>query len=327
MIIICAFYLLNHFLDHVFPITTEGFQQAHFSIKPNSVYIPHLSTAFLINLTSNSKSSLIRCAQKCSSYATCRTATYFQETQTCSLYNENSDVGQISNAVHQASFVLSMTDVQPLSEDLSLHSSIFNAKFDSNSCFPVVSKHHIIRRNFSSLVACTTSAQSSWSVNAITAAGSPLGISGSSLSRLNTPIAVYYDQSYKRMIVGDYENERVLRFSLTNLSAGGVVIAGGNGYGCSLNQFASLVGVAMDSLRQLYTSDSVCDRIVRFPSNSNSATPGVIIDYVNTPQALFIHPLTDDLYVAVYGDHSVIKFNRNSSSSVIVAGTHDLFSH
>ena len=163
-------------------------------------------------------------------------------------------------------------------------------------------------------------------MNATTAAGSSLGISGSSLSRLNTPIAVYYDRSYKQMIFGDYGNHRVLRFSLTNLSAGGVVIAGGNGFGCSLNQLGGVYGVALDSLRQLYAADYMCNRIVRFPPNSTSATSAVLIASLNTPQGLFINPLTEHLYVALYGPSMVVKFDRNSTTSVVVAGVRDSFS-
>ena len=119
-VVVCTLYLLNLFLSHVFPITAEDSRQAYFSMIPNSVYIPHLSTVFLINVTSYSKSGLTACAQQCLFHGECRTAIYYQDTKTCCLYNENSDVGQISNAVRQASFVLSITDTQPASEDLSL---------------------------------------------------------------------------------------------------------------------------------------------------------------------------------------------------------------
>lgn len=46
----------------------------------------------------------------------------------------------------------------------------------------------------------------------------------------------------------------------------------------------------------------------------------VIVSGLNVPQLIFINPLTDDLYVAVYDDHSVVKFAKNSTNGVVVAG-------
>ena len=165
--------------------------------------------------------------------------------------------------------------------------------------------------------------QITWLVNGTTVAGNPSGIAGSSLRELSFPQGIYYDRLYKRILVADYGNRRVLRFSLTNLSADGVVIAGGNGLGCSLYQLGGVVGVALDSLRQLYTADSLCDRILRFPPNSNSTSVGVVVASVNTPQEIFINPLTDDLYAALYYNSTVIKFSRNSTNPVVVAGMYD----
>ena len=160
-------------------------------------------------------------------------------------------------------------------------------------------------------------------MNGTTVAGSPSGIAGLSLRELYFPIGIYYDRPYKQIIVGDYANQRVLRFSLTNLSADGEVIAGGNGFGCGLNQLGAVSGVALDSLRQLYVADYFCNRILRFPPNSNSTNAGIVIASVSTPQGLFINPLTDDLYVALYTPSMVVRFGRNSTIPVVVAGVYD----
>lgn len=172
------------------------------------------------------------------------------------------------------------------------------------------------------LVTVPSSSGLTWSVNGTTVAGSPAGIAGSSLRQLFFPNGIYYDRPYKQIIVSDYSNHRILRFSLTNLSANGVVMAGGNSFGCSLNQFQSVYGVALDSLRQLYVADHMCDRIVRFPPNSSSATVGVLIASVVTPQGLFINPLTDDIYVSLDSPSVVMKIDRNSSTSVVFAGVY-----
>lgn len=167
------------------------------------------------------------------------------------------------------------------------------------------------------------SAQSSWSPNATTIAGSSSGTSGSSLSMLNSPIPMFYDQSYKQIFVGDHGNLRVVRFSLNNLTGNGTVVAGGNGGGCGLDRFWSVTGVAMDSFRQLYVSDSGCTRILRFPPNSNSTSLAIQLTSISGPQGMSINPWTDELYVAIHGTSSIIKFARNSTTAVVVAGTLD----
>jgi len=161
---------------------------------------------------------------------------------------------------------------------------------------------------------------SCWSQSANTVAGSSSGILGSSLSELFDPIAMHYDIPNKVIIVGDSGNHRVLKFSLDNPSSDGTVIAGGNGPGCESNQFQNTVGVALDSSRQLYVTDSSCGRLLKFSANSNSTTFGVIITRLNGPQGIFIDPLTDDLYVTVSYDNSIVKFPNDSNTSVIVAG-------
>ena len=93
-------------------------------------------------------------------------------------------------------------------------------------------------------------------------AGDSSGISCSILSRLNQTIPIYYDQSYKRMIVGDYGNSGVLQFTLENTSANRIVLAGGNGVGCNLNRFRCIVCLAMDRLRQVDVVDSACQRVL-----------------------------------------------------------------
>lgn len=108
-----------------------------------------------------------------------------------------------------------------------------------------------------------------------------------------------------------------------NLSADGVVIAGGNGYGCGLNQFADVSGVALDSLRQLYVADFTCDRILRFPLDSNSTTPGVLFTSINSPEEMFFNPSTDNLYVSVNSPPMVMKFSRNSTIPMVFAGVYD----
>ena len=50
-----------------------------------------------MNLTSNSLYSIVICAEKCMNNYLCLTATYYEQTRTCSLYNEDSSLGTIPN--------------------------------------------------------------------------------------------------------------------------------------------------------------------------------------------------------------------------------------
>jgi DNA-binding beta-propeller fold protein YncE len=98
------------------------------------------------------------------------------------------------------------------------------------------------------------------------------------------------------------------------------VIAGGNGAGCDYNQFYNPVGIALDSTRQLYVADSACNQMLKFPANSSSATFGMFIASLGLPQGIYIDQSTDDLYVAVYGDNSIVKFANGSTTPMVVAG-------
>jgi len=168
--------------------------------------------------------------------------------------------------------------------------------------------------------ACVLHTQSSWSQSANTVAGDSSGGYGFNLSQLYDPIPIYYDQPNQFIIVGDRQNNRVIQFSVTNPGSDGTVIAGGNGGGCNYNQFYNPVGVALDSTRQLYVADSACNQMLKFPANSSSATFGMFIASFGLPQGIYIDQSTDDLYVAVYGDSSIVKFANGSTTPVVVAG-------
>jgi len=114
---ISTLHFLYLYLNCVYLTATSGFpQQATFQIISNSVFIPQLSASFIINLTSNTISNKIKCAEKCLQYDMCQTATYYEDIYTCSLYNQKSSAGQISSAGNSASSVLAMIKREPTSE-------------------------------------------------------------------------------------------------------------------------------------------------------------------------------------------------------------------
>ncbi|CAF1417086.1 unnamed protein product [Adineta steineri] len=173
--------------------------------------------------------------------------------------------------------------------------------------------------NFLSEKGCPSS-QTSWSQTATTIFGSQAGTSGSTLSLLNTPIGMYYDPTNNMLIVGDFQNYRVLQISLINPPSVATVIAGDNGQGCNTNQFTTITGVGLDSSGQLYTSDSSCSQVIKFPSSSTSASSGTSLGTVSVAEQLSINALTGDIYVASYGANAIYKFVGGSGSPVVAAG-------
>jgi len=170
------------------------------------------------------------------------------------------------------------------------------------------------------LLECVISSQSTWTMSSVLF-GDANGHSGSNLSLLNYPSSMYYDRVNRKIIVGDKGNVRILRFSLDNPTAGGTIIAGGNGYGCNLNQFQDISGVALDSVHQLYVIDSSCNRLVKFSASSDSTEYGQLIVTLDYPTAISIDHRTDDIYIALSsGNYSILKFTNNSQIGVTIAG-------
>ncbi|CAF0809794.1 unnamed protein product [Adineta steineri] len=167
---------------------------------------------------------------------------------------------------------------------------------------------------------CTVSSQSTWSQTATTVFGSPTGASGSTLSLLNSPIGMYYDEPKNTLIVTEYGNKRILQIYLNNSPSVGTVIAGGNGAGCKMNQFTTNIGVGLDSSGQLYVSDAGCNRVIKFPSNSTPTTSGTLVGNISDSQDLCINPSTGDLYVVSYVNNAVYKFVNGSGPPVVAAG-------
>ncbi|CAF0891836.1 unnamed protein product [Adineta steineri] len=123
------------------------------------------------------------------------------------------------------------------------------------------------------------------------------------------------------LMVVDNANYRVLQIALNNTPAVATVIAGSNGLGCSMNQFNAADGLGLDSSGQLYVADYGCNRVVRFPSNSNSATSGTLLGSVAQASLLSINSLTGDIYVASNSGNAIYKFVGGSGSPVVAAGS------
>ncbi|CAF3992382.1 unnamed protein product, partial [Adineta steineri] len=130
----------------------------------------------------------------------------------------------------------------------------------------------------------------------------------------------YYDGPNNRLVVADFGNQRILRFSITNPPTVATVIAGSNGLGCNMNQFYWPNGIGVDSSGQLYVADFFCNQVVRFPSNSNSTTSGTLLGSVALATLISVNQLTNDTYVVSNYDNAVYKFVGGSGSPVVAAG-------
>ncbi|CAF0890466.1 unnamed protein product [Adineta steineri] len=172
----------------------------------------------------------------------------------------------------------------------------------------------------SSTTVCPLSSQSAWSQTAITIFGSQAGTSGSNLTLLSQPVGMYYDGSNNLLTITDLRNQRILQFSLNISSSVATIIAGGNGYGCNMNQFRSPDGIGIDSSGQFYIGDYDCGQLVRFPSNSNSATNGTLLSSSGGVAQVFVNSLTNDVYFVGSVDNAIYMFVGGSGSRVIAAG-------
>lgn len=110
--------ILYIYLHCINLIVCQSIEQANFRIISQSIYIPQFSWNFLINLTSITVSTKIKCASECLKNEICQTATYYEQTKTCSIYSEKSNVGQILNVGNQRSYVITMDTRKPTSKYL-----------------------------------------------------------------------------------------------------------------------------------------------------------------------------------------------------------------
>ncbi|CAF0822768.1 unnamed protein product [Adineta steineri] len=230
-------------------------------------------------------SNIRNCQVACLTRSQCKAATFYRSTSNCELFD---------NMLNQNGNMLADVDATSMN-------------IISGTRFPPV---------------CSLSSQSIWSQTATTIFGSQAGTSGSTLALLSQPGGMYYDQPNNQLIVADMGNQRVLQFSLNNPPSVATVIAGGNGQGCNMNQFNIPAGVGRDSSGQLYVADYGCNQVVRFPSNSNSTTSGILLGSITLATLISIHQLTlnDDIYVVSYNDNAVYKFVGGSGSPVVAAG-------
>ncbi|CAF1377931.1 unnamed protein product [Adineta ricciae] len=84
-----------------------------------------------------------------------------------------------------------------------------------------------------------------------------------------------------------------------------------------------------------YVVDYGNNRVLKFPTNSTSDGNGTLVADVNhssnkntsfdQPSGIALSPsLIDNLFITLYGEHSIIRWTSNMSSDIFVAGTSDV---
>ncbi|CAF1464805.1 unnamed protein product, partial [Rotaria sordida] len=143
------------------------------------------------------------------------------------------------------------------------------------------------------------------------------------------PSDIFVTEKY--IYIADSFNYRVVRLFKNRTNP--VTIAGINGaLGTTPN--TSVIGVcysiSVDSNENLYVSDFLNNRVVRYSSNSSSGMLGAIIagdgidgngiSQLNRPWGIFVNE-AETLYVADYLNHRIQKWDKGASFGVTVAGT------
>lgn len=167
-------------------------------------------------------------------------------------------------------------------------------------------------------------------VNATIIAGLK-GSAGSSSTQLSNPNDVYADRN-GNVYVSDCFNFRIQKF--INGSTNGITISGITGSsGSALNQLNHPRYFTFDSDdTYMYVADANNNRIMRYLTNSTSGTSGTLVAggngagntniSLNGPWGIHYLPsVSNDLFIANLGGHSVMRWTPGASSGVFIAGT------
>jgi sugar lactone lactonase YvrE len=155
---------------------------------------------------------------------------------------------------------------------------------------------------------------------------------GTALNQLQ-PHGIHIDRS-GNLYVADVANARILKFPPGSTSSTmGTIVAGGNGPGAGLNQFARARDVYVDGLGYIYVADDNhgyvgtynTNRILRFPPNSTSATQGVMLTNGLDYPTLHVSD-SGHVFIPEYNKHRVLKLTASITDTFTAtsAGTYSV---
>ena len=178
---------------------------------------------------------------------------------------------------------------------------------------------------------------------------------GSENHQLSYPSKVIIDEANDNLIIADWGNKRVVRWPRQNGLCGetiikdvkcvdlimhknqylyisdeekhevrrwkigeneGILVAGGNGCGNSLNQLNYPQFIYVDQEDTLYISDFRNDRVMKW---KKGAKEGIILKQLSYPQGIFVDKL-GTLYVAEASNHRIVRWIKGAKEGSTIAG-------
>ncbi|CAM4901750.1 unnamed protein product [Rotaria socialis] len=139
---------------------------------------------------------------------------------------------------------------------------------------------------------------------------------GNGLHQLNLPTDVLIDKETDSLIICDWGNRRVVRWSRRSGTTQGEILIGN----------IKCYGVAMDEQRYLYVSDYVKHEVRRYQLGEKNGTlvaggngQGDGLNQLNEPRYLFVDR-QQTVYVSDNHNHRVMKWNKGAKEGIVVAG-------
>ncbi|CAF2121692.1 unnamed protein product [Rotaria magnacalcarata] len=139
---------------------------------------------------------------------------------------------------------------------------------------------------------------------------------GNRLNQLNRPRGVLVDKATDSLIICDWMNQRVVRWSRRRATTQGKIL---------IDKIACW-GLAMDEQRNLYVSDTRKHEVRRYKLGENIGTlvaggngKAKGLNQLNTPTYLFVDR-QQNVYVSDYANHRVMKWKKGAKEGIVVAG-------
>ncbi|CAF3423724.1 unnamed protein product [Rotaria sp. Silwood2] len=142
---------------------------------------------------------------------------------------------------------------------------------------------------------------------------------GNRLDQMNGPTDVLIDKETNSLIICEWRNHRVVRWSRRSGTTQGEIL---------LNNI-SCWGLTMDDQRYLYISDAIKHEVRRYKLEGDKNVTvvaggngkGAALNQLNHPAYLFVDQ-QQSIYVSDKDNHRVMKWNRDAKEGIVVAGGH-----
>ena len=141
---------------------------------------------------------------------------------------------------------------------------------------------------------------------------------GNRIDQLNSPSSVILDRNKKSLIICDWGNQRVVRWSLENQNDRQILI-----------EDISCYGLMMNNKGDLFVSDYERNEVKRWKKDEKQGTivaggngKGDELNQLNRPEHIFVDR-EDSIYVSDCYNHRVMKWLKGAKEGIVVAGGQD----